>query len=155
MKKCTICKESLDLSLFGKDKSRGDGLSSKCKSCAKEVSSRRKDKDPDVYREKQRAAMREYRKNTPKETLLSNWRYERALRRATLKKAVPDWLNGCQKAHIKRTYKLAQLMSECTGSPYHVDHIVPLRGENVCGLHVPWNLKVIPAEINLQKSNSF
>jgi hypothetical protein len=78
-----------------------------------------------------------------------------AKRRAAKLEATPSWLSGPQLAHIERTYKLASIIQEETGMKYHVDHIVPLQGSNVCGLHVPWNLQVIPASVNASKSNKF
>ena len=73
--------------------------------------------------------------------------------RASKLNATPDWLTGTHKAHIKRTYALATMMTEATGVPYHVDHIVPLQGKFICGLHVPWNLQALRADLNMSKSN--
>ncbi len=80
--------------------------------------------------------------------------YARASKRRAMKsKAVPKWLTEDEHQEIKDLYEIARMFKLYTGQEYHVDHIVPLQGKNVCGLHVPWNLQVIPAKENLSKSN--
>lgn len=76
-----------------------------------------------------------------------------AKRRAAKLNATPGWLTQADLKMIKTEYSLAAWCSEVMGTEYHVDHIIPLLGKTVCGLHVPWNLQVIPANDNLRKSN--
>lgn len=78
-----------------------------------------------------------------------------AKRRAYKTKATPNWLDDCQKEEIKLLYLFVAERRKVTGLDLEVDHIVPLRGKTVCGLHVPWNLQVITAEENLKKGNRF
>ena len=73
-----------------------------------------------------------------------------AFRRAAKINATPHWV--C-KDSLKLKYLERDTMRKLTGEEYHVDHIIPLVGKNICGLHVPWNLQVIPASDNLRKSN--
>jgi hypothetical protein len=74
-------------------------------------------------------------------------------RRRKHRLATPKWLTREQKGQIRELYKIAITMTKTTGEQYVVDHIVPLRSEFVCGLHVPWNLRIIPRQENLLKSN--
>lgn len=74
-------------------------------------------------------------------------------RRRRFRDATPAWLSAEQKLEIRLKYRLAIELSRRLGVPHAVDHIVPLQGESVCGLHVPWNMEVITQEENLKKSN--
>lgn len=67
----------------------------------------------------------------------------------------PKWLTNEQKEEIIQFYEIAKQMKETTGVAYHVDHIIPLCGKKVSGLHVPWNLQVITAKENLSKYNKY
>ena len=76
-----------------------------------------------------------------------------SFRRRRFRDATPPWLTRKQKSEIRQLYQIAITMSKTTGEQYVVDHIVPLQSHEVCGLHVPWNLRVITQEENLKKSN--
>jgi 5-methylcytosine-specific restriction endonuclease McrA len=76
-----------------------------------------------------------------------------SLRRRRFRQATPKWLSAEQKLEIRLQYRLAIELSRATKQRHAVDHIIPIQGENVCGLHVPWNLRVITQEENLKKSN--
>jgi hypothetical protein len=76
-----------------------------------------------------------------------------SLRKRRHRNATPKWLTAKQKTEIRQLYQIAITMSKTTGERYVVDHIIPLISDEVCGLHVPWNLRVITQEENLRKSN--
>jgi len=74
-------------------------------------------------------------------------------RRRKHREATPKWLSRKHKSEIRQLYQIAITMTQTTGEQYVVDHIIPLRSDIVCGLHVPWNLRVMTQEENLRKSN--
>lgn len=78
----------------------------------------------------------------------------RARSRAAKLNATPSWLSTQDNEQIAAIYKLARTLSDQTGIPHEVDHIVPLQGKSVCGMHVPWNLAAIPASVNRRKGRS-
>jgi 5-methylcytosine-specific restriction endonuclease McrA len=98
--------------------------------------------NPDKNAAKSRAW---YRANPDKRIALNAKRYAAKLQRT---------LHGLTKEHYKEIYSFYK---ECKklGSDYCVDHIIPLQGETVSGLHVPWNLQILTKSENSRKSNSF
>lgn len=74
-------------------------------------------------------------------------------RQAGQKNRTPRWLGPAELAEIEGVYHFAAVMRAITGAEHQVDHIVPLQGATVSGLHVPWNLQVIPARDNRVKGN--
>lgn len=69
--------------------------------------------------------------------------------------ATPIWLTDEHKQEIVQVYTLSSKLTEETGVPHEVDHVIPLQGTTVCGLHVPWNLTVSTARDNRSKGNRF
>ena len=72
------------------------------------------------------------------------------MRRALKRKAFPKWAS---RKEIRAVYAEAREVSRMTGVTHHVDHTYPLTHKLFTGLHVPWNLRVIPAFENYSKNN--
>jgi len=136
-----------------------DGYSNVCRSCEKVRHSERYQRDREAVLERTKAygkanrhitrkASKKYHKlNKDKST------YRAAKRRSQKLKATPKWLTEAHFKYISDLYTHAKDCELVSGEKYHVDHIIPLQGKDVCGLHVPWNLQVLPADINISKSN--
>lgn len=90
----------------------------------------------------------------------SNWRqcnrghtnYLSRRRQRYVRQATPGWAD-CET--IKQLYVQASTLSEVLGVVHHVDHIIPLRGDLVCGLHTPDNMQIITKQANLRKGNKY
>lgn len=121
------------------------------------------------HSEKHAKYQRDFRKNNPEKYEATHARWQlankekmtpfkaaaKAKRRASELNATPHWLTEEQLQEIKNIYYRAWCYGQITEWTFHVDHIVPLQGENVCGLHHPDNLQILEARVNLQKSNKF
>lgn len=100
------------------------------------------------------SAVKNQHRKAWKERNLDWVRADTSARRRRHRQATPPWVDTLMKAQIREVYRVAYALTKQTGRVHHVDHIYPLRGETVCGLHVPWNLQVLPFDENAEKSNA-
>jgi hypothetical protein len=164
MRECKVCGETKALDLFVKHNGCKDGRTHKCKECfnshyrdyykknrgrvaatQKKSVEKRRSEGKDVNK-----PARDYSKRNP-----HHKRYYASQRRKHVKTATPNWLTKEQKEDIKRLHNLRMKLESLFGLKYHVDHIVPLRGDNICGLNVPWNLQILESSLNVAKRNIY
>lgn len=111
------------------------------------------------HREKVRRGQQQWREKNKKKIKVYNARWERenqgkanartARRRAALLTATPPWLTRSQHEEMQNIYR------DAIKKILTVDHIIPLKSETVCGLHVPWNLQLLSKSENCSKGNRY
>lgn len=132
-----------------------------CTACDSAYQKRTKQLDPERARIKSKATYERTKehhlaqKKVYRQINKGKIRALNAARKTVIKLRTPSWLAEEHCWMIKEIYDLAALRTEVLRLQWHVDHIVPLQGELVSGLHVPWNMRVIPAIENIRKKNKF
>ena len=154
-KVCKNCKEEKPLNEFYQHSECKFGVMPKCKVCLRTLCRKSSQKYRDENPEKARAACRAY-KSKNRESLRNYW--------STYKKANTKKVNSHNAAYRARKLRalpqwadlqaIQEFYEKCPEGQ-HVDHVIPLKGKNVCGLHVLENLQYLSAEANLKKGNKF
>ena len=163
MKHCNSCNTVKSLEEFYTSKATKSGYMYKCKSCSKEAKKQwaaKNSKKVKVYNKKYscKKSRKEYMKKYMTKHQQENkayWNTRNSKHRAAKLQRTPEWLTVDHLWMIEEVYELAQIRTEATGVSHHVDHIIPLKGKLVSGLHVADNLQVLTAAENLSKNNRY
>lgn len=147
MKTCKICEIEKPMTAFKADKSYADGRRHQCNECRNVRERQRWAERDDESRRLHQDRSRKWRKENKGAARAQHARYL-----ATRDQRTPSWADLDA---IKAIYKDCQTINKITDTRHEVDHIVPLRGELVCGLHTANNLQIIPAVENASKGNTW
>lgn len=172
-KQCFRCKKILSVEDFYANGQHKDGLHPYCKSCFKLSIKKGRQKNPEKVNQRNRKWYQIHKQSRAKQ--IAKWRDQNpqkvkqmhrkwvinnqeklnkneAKRRALIINAVMPW---ARLDLIAKYYELALLYTEIYGIKHHVDHIVPIKGKNVTGLHIENNLQILTAHENYIKSNKW
>jgi DNA-binding transcriptional MerR regulator len=108
-----------------------------------------------IYTDEQRLERQRIRKAKYRNKNRDKINASKAKRHAGKLNRTPTWLRPVDFKLIQEIYTIAKRLTEKTGELYHVDHIIPLQGKIVSGLHIPTNLQVLKAADNLKKNNLY
>lgn len=118
-----------------------------CVECTREIKRKSRKANPESNRISARKSNSKFATNNrgARNAILAKYR-------ASKLRATPGWVNHFI---VGEAYDLAKLREKVCGGRWHVDHIVPLQSDIVCGLHVEHNLRVIPGSENESKCNRY
>jgi 5-methylcytosine-specific restriction endonuclease McrA len=145
MKQCRDCKEQKSETEFVKNKAFSSGIDTLCLVC-----NRRRTKEYRLAGKADRTA--EARRARVRDRAKHNARMAKS--KANRKKRQVTY-DEFSLLFFEEIYDKAKRLTELIGVPHQVDHIVPLQGKNVSGLHVPENLQILTRYENISKSNKF